>query len=224
MLGVTARRRVAVKRMLKPVVALLLSLPLLWLAEAVRTEFVAPGSALGADPGEMVVHHLGDWGLRFLLLTLAITPLRRRFGWHELARCRRMTGLFAFSYLSLHLLAYLGLLAGFDRTLIVEDLTKRPYIIAGGLGLLALSPLAVTSTRGWQRRLGRDWRKLHRLVFPATGLGLLHLLWLTKDGYGEFTVYLVILVLLVAERLFAWRGSIRPARGRASAVPRNPGR
>ncbi|MFU8816390.1 MAG: sulfite oxidase heme-binding subunit YedZ [Pseudomonadales bacterium] len=181
------------------------SLPLLWLGYAVAVELQQPGAALGADPGEAVVHHLGQWGMRLLLLALAVSPLRRRLHWPGLARVRRLVGLFAFTYLALHFLAYLWFFAGFDWGTIVEDLTRRTYITAGALGLLALLPLALTSTRGWQRRLGRRWPQLHRLVFLATALGLAHLLWLTKDGYGEVLAYTVVFLLLIGERFSARR-------------------
>ncbi len=189
----------------KPCLALVLSLPMLWLANAIRMELSNPGAALGADPGEAVVRFLGEWGLRFLLLGLFISPLRRRAGWKTLARSRRMVGLFAFTYLALHFVAYVGLLAELDGSLIVGDLTERPYIIVGALALLLLIALAVTSTSGWQRRLRRNWQRLHRLVYLSVALGLLHLLWLTKDGFGEFAVYLLIFIGLMVERLLARR-------------------
>ena len=189
----------------KPMVWLVCGAPLLWLSWAVFREIQRPGSALGADPGEAVVLYLGEWGIRALLLALAVSPLRRRMGWPALARVRRLVGLFAFAYLALHFLAYLWFLAGFDWAAIVEDLAERTYITAGFLGLLALVPLAVTSTRGWQRRLGRRWRTLHRLVFPAAALGLVHLWWLTKDGYGEVLAYGAVFLILMADRLSRWR-------------------
>ena len=189
----------------KPCLALVLSLPMLWIANAIRMELSNPGAALGADPGEAVVLFLGEWGLRFLLLGLFISPLRRRAGWNTLARSRRMVGLFAFSYLALHFLAYVGFLAEFDGSLIVGDLTERPYIIVGALALLLLIALAATSTSGWQRRLRRNWQRLHRLVYLSVALGLLHLLWLTKDGFAEFAVYLLIFLALMVERLLARR-------------------
>lgn len=184
----------------KSLVWLLCGAPLMWLGYAVVREIGQPGAALGADPGEAVVLFLGEWGIRMLLLALAVSPLRRRLGWPALARVRRLVGLFAFAYLSLHLLAYLALLAGFDWSAIAEDLTERSYIIVGALGLLCLLPLALTSTRGWQRRLGRRWKSLHRLVFAAAGLGLLHLLWLTRDGYGELLLYALVFLALMLER------------------------
>lgn len=188
---------------------LLCGLPLLWLAAAVAMEVVRPGSALGADPGEAVVRFLGEWGIRMLLLALAVSPLRRRLRWPALARSRRLVGLFAFAYLALHLLAYLTFLAAFDWQAIVGDLVDRPYITAGALGLLALMPLAATSTRGWQRRLGRLWPRLHRLVFAAAALGLLHLWWLSKGGYGEVLAYAAVLVVLLGERWLVSRGAAR---------------
>jgi sulfoxide reductase heme-binding subunit YedZ len=191
----------------KPLAWLVCGAPLLWLLWAIAQEVQQPGSALGADPGEAVVLYLGEWGIRMLLLALAVSPLRRLLGWASLVRVRRLVGLFAFTYLSLHFLAYLGFLAGFEWTAILEDLTERSYITAGALGLLALLPLTITSTRGWQRRLGRRWRGLHRLVFVAAALGLVHLLWLTKDGYGEVLAYGAIFLVLMAERFSQWRHS-----------------
>jgi len=194
-----------VDRALTPLTVLVLALPLAWLAWAMAGELTAPGSRLGADPGEAVTLYLGEWGLRVLLLTLAISPLRRRLHWTGAIRMRRTLGLFAFGYLLLHALAYAGLLAEFDLDLVFDDLVRRPYITVGALALLLLAPLAVTSTRAWQRRLGRDWRRLHRLVYAAAALGLLHLFWLTRDGYGEWLLYLLIFALLMVER--RWQGS-----------------
>lgn len=178
----------------------LASLPLIWLIYAIYLEFQRPGSALGAEPGEAVVLHLGNWTLRLLLLTLGISTLRRLFRWHGLMRVRRMLGLYAFAYLCLHMLAYLGLLSGFDWGLVLDDFVERSYITAGLWAFLLLIPLAVTSTRGWQRRLGRNWKQVHQLIYFAVGLGLVHLVWLTKDGYGEVLVYIVLFALLMVER------------------------
>jgi sulfoxide reductase heme-binding subunit YedZ len=116
-----------------------------------------------------------------------------------------MIGLFAFSYVALHFLAYLTFLAGFDLLTITEDLADRTYITVGFLALLGLVPLAITSTNGWRRRLGRRWQKLHRLVYPIVGLGLLHYFWLTKDGYAEGVLYLAIFAGLMFERLLSAR-------------------
>lgn len=179
-----------------------LSLPLVWLGDAVARELADPGSALGADPGEAVVMYLGRWTLRVLLVTLSVSSLRRLMGLSWLVRSRRMIGLWGFTYLCLHLLAYLGLLSEFDWRLVLEDFVERTYITAGMLALLLLTPLAVTSTKGWQRRLGRNWQRLHRLIYPALGLGLIHLAWLTKDGYGEVVLYGVVFGFLMLERIY----------------------
>jgi sulfoxide reductase heme-binding subunit YedZ len=187
--------------MRKPLLFLALCLPLAWLGYAIVGELSQPGSMLGADPGEAVVLFLGEWGLRLLLLTLAVTSLRRLTGWRELVGYRRMVGLFSFTYLALHLAAYVALLAEFDWRLVVEDFSDRAYITVGLGGFGLLVPLAITSTRGWQRRLGRRWRRLHRLVYPAVFLGLLHLVWLTKDGYGEVAAYGVLFILMMLERI-----------------------
>jgi methionine sulfoxide reductase heme-binding subunit len=201
---------------LKPLLWIGCGLPLAWLVFAVAVELGSPGAMLGADPGEAVVHHLGQWGLIILLLALAVSPLRRRLGWPMLGRARRLVGLFAFAYLALHFLAYLAFLAAFDWAAIGADLTRRTYMIAGFLGLIALLPLAVTSTRGWQRRLGRRWSVLHRLVYPACGMGLAHLWWLTKDGYGEVLAYTVVYLLLMTERLVGSRRMSNERSGQTS--------
>ena len=142
-------------RGLKPLVFCLLAVPLALLGFDVWRELQVPGSGFGPDPGEEVVHHLGSWGLRVLLLTLAVSPASRVLRKPRLIRFRRMAGLWAFAYLVLHFTAYLGLLAGFEFATITEDIVKRPYITVGFLALVLLVPLAATSTRGWQRRLGR---------------------------------------------------------------------
>ncbi len=192
--------------LLKPLVFVALAAPLAWLGWAVIGELEAPGSRLGADPGEAVVLFLGEWSMRMLLLALAVSTLRRRLGASRLLRVRRMVGLFAFAYVAVHFLAYLGFLAEFDWRVIEEDLLERTYITVGFLALCLLVPLAVTSTNGWQRRLRQRWRRLHRLIYVIVPLALLHLFWLTKDGYGEPLAYLAIYTLLMLERLVSERG------------------
>lgn len=185
--------------------ATVLALPLLWLAWRIALEAQAPTSGLGADPGEAAVHFLGEWSLRILLLAFSVTPLFRLTRWSWLAQRRRMVGLFAFAYVVLHLLSYAYYFTEFSWQLLVEDFTDRVYITAGLLALACLLPMAVTSTRGWQRRLGRSWRRLHRLIYPALALALLHLWWQTRDGYGEVLLYVLWFVLLLAARYFKWR-------------------
>ena len=200
-------------RLLKPAVFALLSLPLIWIVWAVVAEASAPGSVLGADPGKEVVDHLGEWSLRALLLALSVSTVRRRARWPAVGATRRMIGLFAFVYVVLHALAYVGLLAGFDTDQLVDDLTERRYIIVGAVALAALVPLAVTSTNGLRRRMGPRWRALHRLVYPIAALALLHVWWLTKADYGEWLVYVIWFGMLMVERWLARsRAPVRPPR------------
>lgn len=184
---------------------ILLSLPGLWALVAIIVDLDQPGRMLGADASETLILHFGEWGLRILLLTLVFSSLRRRAGWSTALRLRRLSGLAAFVYLSLHFLVYLGLLAGFSLTQIFTDLTERAYITAGFAAWLILLPLAITSTRGWQRRLRHRWVVLHRGIYLAIPLGVLHLLWLTKAGYLEAAVYGLVYAMLMLERWHARR-------------------
>ena len=161
------------------------------------------GDALGADPVAEIEHRLGLWALRFLMLALAITPLRQITGKPVLVRFRRMLGLYAFFYASLHLAAYLGLdLRGY-WTQIFEEIAKRPYITVGFAAWLLLLPLAITSTVGWIRRLGRNWVRLHRLVYAIGVLAVLHFWWLVKSDIREPALYAGILAALLGWR--AWK-------------------
>lgn len=190
-------------RWLKSVLFLLCLLPL---AVLVLEAFGLAGYSLGANPIEELIHRCGKWGLKFLLITLAITPLRRLTGKAWLLRFRRMLGLFAFFYILLHFLVYAGLDQGFDLALIVEDIAERPYITVGFTALVLLVPLALTSTNGMVRRLGRRWQKLHRLVYPIAILGVWHFYWQVKLDTLEAVTYALILALLLGFRLvFAWR-------------------
>ncbi len=206
---------------LKVVAFGLLALPLALLAQNVAREVMLPGSALGPEPGEAVVHELGTWGLRILLLTLMISSVARLVGMPRLIRIRRMVGLWAFAYVVLHFTAWLGLLAGFHLDTILADFVKRPYITMGLTALLLLMALAITSTRGWQRRLGRRWRQLHRLVYPAAVAAWIHLLWLSRASYLDAAIYGTILAVLLGERVVdALRRSRRRA-GNASVAARS---
>jgi sulfoxide reductase heme-binding subunit YedZ len=152
-----------------------------------------------------MIHTLGTWGLNFLLLTLAVSPLREFTGWPHWLRFRRLLGLYAFAYLLLHLLAYVVVDQGLAWDVLVEDVLERPWITIGVAGLLLLVPLAVTSTRGWMRRLGRRWTSLHRLVYPATALGLWHFYWQVKLDVREPLLYALAFALLMAWRVRRWR-------------------
>lgn len=162
------------------------------------------GDDLGANPIEAVLHWSGRWTLIFLLTGLAITPLRRLTGWNGIIKVRRLVGLFAFFYATLHLSLYLGLDQGFAWPFIVEDVLKRPFITVGMAAFLLLVPLAVTSTKGWIRRLGKKWQKLHRLVYVAAGLGALHFYWKVKADTFWPLVAVAILSALLLVRV-PWR-------------------
>jgi sulfoxide reductase heme-binding subunit YedZ len=158
---------------------------------------------LGANPVETINRFTGDWVLRFLLVTLAVTPLRRLFGWNALLRYRRMLGLFAFFYACLHFLSYAWLDQYFVLADIIKDVVKRPYITVGFACLLMLIPLAATSTNAMIRRLGaRRWQALHRLVYLIGVGGVVHYLWLVKSDLREPLMYGAILAALLGFRLW----------------------
>lgn len=161
--------------------------------------------ALGANPAEFITRSLGDWCLRFLLITLAVTPLRRFTGWSWLLRLRRMLGLFAFFYGAVHFTSYIAFDHLFDAVAILKDVVKRPFITVGFTALLLLVPLAATSTNAMVRRLGaHNWRALHRLVYPIGALGVLHFWWMVKKDITEPAIYAAILALLLGYRLVAY--------------------
>lgn len=172
--------------------------PLVWMGIRILTD------DLGANPIETLLHWPGRWGLILLLMGLAITPIRRLTRWHPIIKVRRTVGLFAFFYISLHLLIYLVLDQGLAWSFIVEDILERPFITVGMASFVLLVPLAVTSTRGWIRRLGKRWQTLHRLVYPATALGALHYYWKVKADTFWPLVAIVILVVLMLARV-PWR-------------------
>ena len=192
---------------LKPAVFLLALVPFALLA------FDAFADRLGANPVDTITRETGQWTLRFLLITLAVTPLRRLTGWNPVVRFRRMLGLFAFFYLCMHFMTFAGIDHFFVWRDIVEDVFKRPYITVGFSSFLLLIPLAITSTNAMQRRLGgKKWKRLHQLVYVAATGGVLHFLWLVKSDTREPLIYLSVLTLLLILRLPAaarWRPALR---------------
>lgn len=180
----------------KPLVFALCLLPLAWLAWGWAS------GGLGANPIEATTRFLGDWTLRFLLLTLAVTPLRRLFGWNGVARLRRMLGLFAFAYGILHMASYLGLDLFFDWGAFVREVGKRTYMTLGMAALLLMLPLALTSTDAMIRRLGgRRWRLLHRLVYAIAILGVVHHWMMVKADFRLPLAHALVLAVLLASRL-----------------------
>ncbi len=179
----------------KPLVFLLCLYPLVFLV------FGAFNDLLGANPVEAMIRGSGDWALYFLLMTLAVTPLRKLSGWHWLIRYRRMLGLFAFFYACMHFLAYIWFDRFFDLEEILGDIVKRPFITVGFVCLLLLLPLAATSTQGMMQRLKKNWKRLHRLVYPVSMLAVLHYFMMTRADYKQPLMMALLLVLLLGYRL-----------------------
>jgi methionine sulfoxide reductase heme-binding subunit len=174
-------------------------------------------NGLTANPIEFITHATGDWTLRFVLITLAVTPLRKLLGLPELIRFRRMFGLFAFFYGCLHFTTYIWLDKFFDGKEIWKDIDKRPYITVGFLAFVMMIPLAITSTTGWIRRLGgRQWQTLHRLIYLTAIAGVVHYYWLVKSAVIRPLAYAAILGVLLVWRLL---NSFWPRPGAPAAIP-----
>lgn len=177
--------------------------PAAWIGGLVPLVLLVAGAftgGLGADPIDYVTLRTGFATLLMLMLTLAVSPVRRFTGWNWLAPARRTLGLCAFLYVCLHLLTYM-VDQGFAWTYIVEDVAKRPYVTAGFTAFLLLVPLALTSTKGAIRRLGKRWQKLHRLIYLAAGLGVLHFIWLVKSDLREPLIFAAVFAVLMALRI-----------------------
>jgi sulfoxide reductase heme-binding subunit YedZ len=186
-------------RWFKPVVFLASLIPLALLG------WKAYNNALGANPIEVITHATGDWTLRFLLITLAVTPIRKLIGLLWLIRYRRMFGLFAFFYATLHFLTYIWLDKFFDVHEMLHDVAKRRFITVGFTGFVLLIPLALTSTKGWIRRLGgKRWQALHRLIYFSAIAGVIHYWWLVKADIRDPLKYGAILAVLLGYRIAVW--------------------
>lgn len=175
---------------------------------------------LGANPAEFITRSTGDWTLRFLLITLAITPARKMFGWHWLIRFRRMFGLYAFFYGAVHLSSYVTFDHVFDVLEILKDIGERPFITVGFTALVLMLPLAITSTDRMVRRLGgKRWQKLHRLVYIIAPLGVLHFWWMVKRDITEPAIYGVLLAVLLGHRAVV---RFQERRNRSRVAVRSP--
>ena len=173
---------------------------------------------LGVEPVEAGIRRTGWWALTLLVATLAVTPLRRITGWNQLIEARKPLGLAAFGYACLHLFGYVVVDQWFGWTYIVEDILERPFITAGFTTFLLLLPLALTSTKGAIRRLGgRRWRRLHRLIYPASLLGVLHYFWLVKADTRPPLLYAAIVVVLLALRVYNPFARKHPSRDRSAS-------
>ncbi|MEE4299814.1 MAG: ferric reductase-like transmembrane domain-containing protein [Pseudomonadales bacterium] len=210
--------RASVAWRIKPLVWLLALAPAAWLLWGLWRALQGDVSVLGADPAETLVHGSGEMALRTLLATLLLGSLRDLFGLRWLVQLRRLLGLFAFSWASAHLLAYGGLELEGDLARLGADFLERPYILAGGIGLGAMIPLALTSTNGWRRRLGRRWSQLHRLVWLAALAACVHLIWQVRADLGEALVYVGLFAFVAGQRLWS---TLHP-RERSAGARRGP--
>ena len=204
-------RKLLMHPLAKPVVFLLCLLPFVWLFYGAVT------NNLGANPAEYLIRSTGDWTLRFLCIVLAVTPLRVLTSTPQLARLRRMLGLFVYFYVVLHLLSYSWFDMGFDVPDIAKDIAKRPFILVGFSAFVLLTPLAATSfNRAIKALGGKRWQLLHRLVYPIAGLGLLHFFWMraSKNNFGEVAVYAAIVLLLLGWRVahFLKKNKLKPSK------------
>jgi methionine sulfoxide reductase heme-binding subunit len=186
-------------------------------ASAAGADRLAAGT-LEADPVKDVTYRTGKAALVLLLCTLAVTPVRRLTGWNGVIGARRPLGLFAYFYACLHFLVYLGY-QGFSPPDIVEDVVKHPYVTAGFTALVLLTPLALTSTRGWIRRLGTRWTRLHRLVYVAAVLGVIHFLWSVKKDVREPLAYGAVLAVVLALRVPGWIQALKKKPAPRGAAP-----
>lgn len=198
---VAVRRRDPIAWYVKPAVWVLCLAPLAWLAWLVADAYFYGGRGLTANPVEFINRYLGDWALRGLLIALAVTPLRILSGWKQVVRLRRLLGLFAYFYVVLHVANYVVLDQFFDWVAIWNDIVKRWYITVGMLGLLALTPLAITSTKGWIKRMGgRNWNRLHKAVYVAGAAGCLHFYMMRKGVQLEPLIYAGVFIALMGVR------------------------
>jgi sulfoxide reductase heme-binding subunit YedZ len=186
----------------KPIVFLLCLAP----AALVVTDAFGITGSLSANPVEDILDRFGNWGLRFIMITLAVTPLRRVTGWNWLVRFRRMFGLFTFFYILLHFLTWLVLDQGLMMSAVLEDIVERPFITIGMVALVLLVAMAATSTNGIRRRMGKRWDRLHYSVYAVGVLGVWHFWWQVKQDIREPLIYAAILTLLLGYRLWhTWR-------------------
>jgi len=167
--------------------------------------YAAYHQQLGADPAKEIVLELGTWAINFLWITLAITPVRKIFGWNWLVKYRRMMGLYSFFYAALHLLAFATFMVGWNWKILIVEITERPYAIVGFIALILLLPLAVTSTKAMQRKLKKHWLTLHKLVYPIALLCLLHIIWQIRSDFSEALSYGLLLCFLLGYRYYQKR-------------------
>jgi methionine sulfoxide reductase heme-binding subunit len=184
-----------------------------------RLAWKAFHDGLGANPVEVITHSTGDWTLILILTTLSITPLRKLTKQYWLIGVRRMIGLFAFFYGCLHFTTYIWLDKSFDVHEMIKDVYKRPFITAGFTAFVLMIPLALTSTKGWIRRLGKNWQRLHRLIYVTGIAAVIHYIWLVKADLRKPLQYAFVLGILLLYRIVVW---ISEARRKLKPAPRTP--
>jgi sulfoxide reductase heme-binding subunit YedZ len=196
----------------KTVVFVLCLMPLVWLVAGFCSDVLRinplglPEEVLGANPIETVIRDLGDWALRFILITLTVTPLRKLTGMHWLVRLRRMLGLYAFFYALLHFNIYLGLDQSYDWVEIAKDILKRPFITIGMLTFMLMIPLAITSNNASIKALGgKAWQRLHQLIYVLAICAVLHYWWMVKLDTTQPAIYAVLLAILLGFRIWFWQ-------------------
>jgi len=184
-----------VRQVIKPSVFVLCLMPMAWLV------YAAVSGALGPDPAQRIMHVSGEWTIRLLAITLLMSPLRHWTGSVWPVRLRRMLGLYTFFYGTVHLLSFAQFYVGWTPAILVEELAERPYIMAGFGAWLLMLPMAITSNRAMQRTLGRNWKRLQRLVYVAAVLACLHLIWLARSDIGLALFYSALFACLLLWRL-----------------------
>lgn len=210
-------------RWVKPVIFAASLIPALYVAWALYSDFAMSTRLLGSNPINEAEHYTGRWTLRFLIATLAVTPARRMLGWNWLIKYRRMLGLFAFAYATIHLTVFFAIDIFFDARELVNEIIKRPYVTVGMTTWLLLFPLAMTSTAGWVRRLGgKRWIALHRLIYIAAVTGTIHFLWAVKKDIQRPLVYGAVIALLLALRLWLRHSNARSRLGAFKAGRTHP--
>lgn len=197
------------ERPVRASVFVLCALPFVWLA------YGAVYGGLGPDPGEALMHSTGEWSLRMLAVTLLISPLRVWTGKPWVIKLRRMLGLYAFFYATIHFTLFLQFYTGWAGATLLQELVERPYVSAGFAAWFIMLPLAITSTRGMRRRLGQRWTKLHRQIYVAAIIACIHLLWQARSDIGEPLAYLLVFALLLvwrARRALKANSSLKPGK------------
>jgi sulfoxide reductase heme-binding subunit YedZ len=212
-------------RWLRPVVFALSLIPAVWVVVALASDFFQGTRLLGSNPIKEAEHFTGRWVLRFLMFTLAVTPIRQTLGWNWLQRYRRMLGLFAFAYATLHLSIYFFLDLELVWGDLAADIVKRPYITIGMAAFLLLLPLAVTSTAKMVTRLGgKRWAALHRAIYVIVVLGTIHFWMAVKRDITLPLIFALIFAVLLGYRVLAWRRRRAAAATREAAAPPTPRR